>query len=47
MKRPRKLQCWKTSWYEKFGMKIFDFESQISSWADKPNNHFVTKKSTR
>jgi hypothetical protein len=27
-----------------FGTKIFDFEPQISSWVDKPDNHFGTKK---
>ncbi len=25
--------------------EIFDFEPQISSWADKPDNHFGTKGS--
>ena len=24
--------------------EIFDFEPQISSWADKPDNHLGTKK---
>ena len=46
-KRPWKLWCWKTSWYRKFGAKIFDFEPQISSRANKPDNHFWTKKSGR
>ena len=43
-KHPPKLQCPKTSWWWKFGAEVFDFERHISSHADKPDNHFGTKK---